>query len=94
MTRPHTAGTVRLGEVAPGLPVRMYPQPSPWAPWCLRVGSVAIGAALATAATILRGSPTAWWAAATTIATALLFAWTVAGHELYARRPRFAPKRP
>lgn len=69
------------------LPSEMYAVPdNPWRPWVLGAGGVALGSCTATVVTILLASPLVWWALASTVTLALLFAWTVAGHVLFEKR--------
>jgi hypothetical protein len=75
-----------LGTIAPGEPAYLIPD-NPWLPWVNRSGGFALGAIGATITSALRESPYLWWAFATTIATTLLFAWFLAAHELYEKRP-------
>jgi hypothetical protein len=67
---------------------------NPWKPWATRAGLVAIGSCAATIVTIALASPLVWWALASTIATALLFAFLLAGHELTENRPTSFKKAP
>lgn len=84
---------LQIGAIAPGEPTYLVAD-NPWKPWATRAGLTAIGSALATIATIALASPLAWWALATFIATALLFAFLLAGHELTEKRPTSFKKAP
>jgi disulfide bond formation protein DsbB len=87
------ATTPGLGEIVPGEPVYMVPD-NPWMPWTDRAAGGAIGAWLASAATVLLNMHMLPWAVATSVAVTLLFAWVMAGHELYERNPRKFKKAP
>lgn len=76
---------LEVGNLAPGEPVFLTPD-NPWLPYVNRAGGFGLGSIAATVTTILVGSPYIWWALATTVCTALLFAWVVAGHELFEKR--------
>lgn len=75
-----------LGDIAPGQPV-YWVADNPWLPWVNRAAGVAMGAWLASAVTLLLDSDMLRWSLPTSIACTLLFAWLLAGHELFEKRP-------
>lgn len=82
-----------LGEITPGKPVYMVPD-NPWLTWANRSGGLAIGAWAAATITLLLTPRLLGWMLASAVAVTLLFAWVVAGHELYEKNPRKFRKAP
>jgi hypothetical protein len=77
-----------IDELAPGdfEPVYLVPD-NPWLPWANRSAGFAMGAWTAAITTLLLDGPLLRWSVATSIAATLLFAWVVAGHELFEKHP-------
>jgi hypothetical protein len=77
----------RHDSTAAAQPIYMVPD-NPWLPWANRTGGLTMGAWLGAAITLLLDSPLLLWALASAIAVTCLFAWVIAGHELYERYPK------
>jgi hypothetical protein len=68
-------------------PIYMVPV-NPFATWTVRAAGAAMGTWIAAGLTFLLHSPLFWWAVASAVTVTLLFAWVLAGQELYERNPK------
>lgn len=75
-----------LSEIAASVPTYLIPD-NPWLPWVNRAGGATMGVWTAATVSLLLGNLLLWWLAASAITVSLLFAWLVAGHELFEKHP-------
>lgn len=85
--------TPPVGTLVGGEPVYLVAD-NPWLPWANRAAGAAMGTWTAAIATLAVDNPLWKLLFASAVAMTLLFAWVLAGHELFEKRPTRFKKAP